>query len=91
MCDLLMVSVPYKWPAGHLKCHVNDPVDLDSLAEWFGRKPNYHIVVREPFTGRIGTRLIALYDADDPKRRFGREIRKTRRGFGGGADAPAGA
>lgn len=91
MCRLLMVSVPWKWPAGRLKTHVNDPVDLDKLAAWFGRGPNYRIVVREPFVRRTGARLIALYDADDPGRRFGREIRKTRRGADGRSDAPVGA
>lgn len=76
---LVLVSVPYKWPAGITKGHVNDPVDLAKVVRWFGRKPNYHIVVTEPFQHRKGARLIALYDPADPERTFGADIRKRRR------------
>lgn len=76
---LVLISVPYKWPAGRTKGHVNDPVDLDSVVRWFGRKPNYHIVVSEPFQGSKGSRLIAIFDVADPKRKFAGDIRKTRR------------
>ena len=76
---LVLVSVPYRWPAGATKGHVNDPVDLDKLTAWFGRAPNYHFIVHEPFAGKKADRLFALYDPADPKRRFGREIRKQRR------------
>ncbi len=76
---LVLVSVPYKWPAGHNPAHVNDPVDRKRLAEWFGRRPNYQIVVQEPFIRKTGARLFALYDPENPDRRFGSAIRKGRR------------
>ncbi len=76
---LVLVSVPYKWPAGRLKAHVNDPVDRRRLAEWFGRKPNYTLIVHEPFVKTSGARVFALYDTGDPGRRFGLEVRKGRR------------
>ena len=76
---LLVVSVPFKWPAGTVKGHVNDPVDLDLLSAWFGRRPNYHQVVREPFVSTCGSRMFALFDPADPARKFGPEIRKGRR------------
>jgi hypothetical protein len=76
---LVLVSVPYKWPAGSNKHHVHDPVDLKKVTGWFGRDPNYHLVVREPFAARSGARLFALYDVADPERRYGTEVRRTRR------------
>ncbi len=76
--DLLLVSVPYKWPKGHTRGHVNDPVDEKKLARWFGREPNYSLIVREPFVKRAGARLFAIYDAD-PKRVFDAKIRHQAR------------
>ena len=66
----VIVSVPYNWPPGQTPGHVQDPVDLDLLSQWFGRRPNYHIIVQEPLRTKKHERLIAIYDAD-PKRRFG--------------------
>jgi hypothetical protein len=76
---VMLVSVPYKWPKGSNPDHVNDPVDLDALVRWFGRKPNYHLVVREPFVGRKGVRLFAIFDVENPQRTFGTAERKARR------------
>ncbi len=76
---LVLVSVPYKWPEGQTTGHVQDPVDLKKLSGWFGRKPNYHQIVQEPFLEAKGARLFALYDPADPARRFGSELRKNRR------------
>lgn len=76
---LVLVSVPFNWPAGATKSHVNDPVDLEKLAGWFGRAPNYHLVVEEPFVVLKGTRLFAIYDVESPERRFGPGLRKRRR------------
>jgi len=76
---LVLVSVPFQWPAGSTRGHVNDPVDLAKLTAWFGRAPNYSQVVQEPFTGPKGSRLFALYDPADPARRFGFEARQGRR------------
>jgi hypothetical protein len=80
--QVLLVSVPYMWPKGANKWHHQDPVDLKKLSGWFGRPPNYHLVVQEPFTGRMGARLFAVFDPDDPDRRFGGDIRKNRRPLG---------
>ena len=55
----VLISVPYKWKAGTVAGHIHDPVDLDKIIEWAGRKPRYHIVVEEPFTGH--KRLICYY------------------------------
>ena len=79
LSDLVLVSVPHKWPAGSVKSHVNDPVNADDVAAWFGRKPNYSLLVREPFIGQKGERLFAIFDAIDPKKRYGSEIRAQRR------------
>jgi FkbM family methyltransferase len=76
---LVLVSVPYKWPEGTSAEHVNDPVDLEKVTAWFGRKPNYHLVVREPFSGNKGARLFALFDVADPARRFRSEMASLRR------------
>jgi len=75
---IVLVSVPYKWPAGSNKHHVHDPVDAAKVAAWFGRKPDYQILVREPFVKRQSTRLFAVYDVENPGRSFG-GLRKTRR------------
>jgi len=59
---LVLISVPYKWPKGSNKQHLQDPVTLEAVVDWFGRQPNYHLVVREPFVTRKGARLFALFD-----------------------------
>ncbi|MFQ8429987.1 class I SAM-dependent methyltransferase [Amaricoccus sp. W119] len=76
--DLLLVSVPFRWPKGQTRGHVNDPVDLKKLSRWFGREPNYSMIVREPFVKRAGARLFAIYDPD-PERVFNAKIRHTAR------------
>lgn len=76
---VVLISVPHRWPKGANKSHVNDPVDLEKVAGWFGRQPNYHLVVREPFSGKKGARMFALFDVADPERAFGSETRAKRR------------
>ena len=76
--DLLLVSVPYNWPKGKTRGHVNDPVDLARLSQWFGRAPNYKLIVREPFARHNGARLFAVYDSD-PTRVFDASIRRAAR------------
>ncbi len=76
---IVLISVPYRWPAGSNRHHVHDPVDLASVVRWFGRKPNYDLTVKEPFSGKMGARLFAIFDPADPERRFGTDIRKNRR------------
>ncbi|NML34329.1 class I SAM-dependent methyltransferase [Paraburkholderia antibiotica] len=70
MANTLVVSVPYKWPKGKDKDHVHDPVDETKLEKWFGRKPNYSIVVREPFLWVCHERIICIYDSD-PEKKYG--------------------
>jgi len=65
----VIVSVPYRWPDGKTKGHVHDPVDLEKLSGWFGRTPNYHLIVEEPLRRIKNKRLLAIYDRD-PERRF---------------------
>lgn len=76
---LVLVSVPYKWPAGKTRGHVNDPVDLAKVTSWFGRAPNYHVMVTEPFSGSKARRLMALFDPSDPERKFRGDVRTKRR------------
>ncbi len=72
----LIVSVPYKWEAGHAE-HVHDPVDEVKLDAWFGRKPNFRLVVREPFFRK--RRMIAYFDRENPARRIGKAEVQQRR------------
>jgi hypothetical protein len=55
----LIVSVPYKWPAGRVAEHVHDPVDEAKVDAWFGRLSTTSTVVRER-TGKA--RLVRWYD-----------------------------
>ena len=57
----LIISVPYNWPKGKCKGHINDPVDTEVLKKWFSRDPNYSIIVEEPFRHVCHERLIAIY------------------------------
>ncbi|MFN3825168.1 MAG: class I SAM-dependent methyltransferase [Pseudorhodobacter sp.] len=76
---LLMVSVPYNWPTEPpTPGHVHDPVSDAKLDDWMGREANYKMVVREPFSGPKGARLIAFYD-ENPKRKFNSALAKGRR------------
>lgn len=62
ICEILIISVPYKWTKGKTRFHVHDPVDEKKLGTWFGREPNYSYIVREI----NGTpRIICVYDSMD--------------------------
>lgn len=75
----VIISVPHRWPADPpVPGHVHDPVDYEKLTGWMRREANYREVVREPFSGKRGARLIAVYDAD-PQRSFGRKDVQGRR------------
>lgn len=77
---VVLISVPYKWPEGSNAGHVNDPVDLEKVTDWFGRSPDYHLVVREPFMGPKGARMFAIYDVANPGRKFvTKKVRNGRR------------
>lgn len=74
----LLVSVPYRWPEGACAHHCQDPVDAEKLAGWFGRAPDYQVVVEEPLRrGAASRRLVAYFHTpgeefrprDFPKRR----------------------
>lgn len=59
VADSVLVSVPFMWRKGGNPYHVHDPVSLENVIEWMGRKPNYHIIVTEPFAKN--QRLIAYF------------------------------
>ena len=71
---LLIVSVPYKWPKGACKYHVQDPVDEDKFLSWFNispeisLKPVFSRVIydkeTESFIDKV-TRLIVIFAAKD--------------------------
>ena len=65
IAQTVVVTVPYKWPASAAADHIHDPVDYDKLTKWAGRGANYHDTVHEPFRGKVGWRLIAIYDRDE--------------------------
>ncbi|MBD2845925.1 hypothetical protein IDH44_12040 [Paenibacillus sp. IB182496] len=46
--DRVLVSLPYKWKENSCKEHLHDPVDLEKIVNWFGRKPTYYVIVDEP-------------------------------------------
>lgn len=76
--DLVVISVPFRWPAGRAKNHIHDPIDYRKLTEWMGREANYRIVIEEPFRKAFGKRMIALYHKDQAKT-FGRDVAAGRR------------
>lgn len=53
---VVIVSVPYMWKKGAVKNHVQDPVDLEKLAGWFGFEPSFCNIVDEM--------LVAVFLAD---------------------------
>jgi hypothetical protein len=78
VADRVLVSVPYKWPEGACRHHCQDPVDEAKLAGWFGREPNYRIVVEEPFRPNgHGRRLIAYFHTPGQPFRL-RDFRRER-------------
>ena len=52
----VIISVPYRWPAGRCKHHIQDPIDEAKLAEMTGRAPDRTII-----TDGDANRLIAVY------------------------------
>ena len=61
LCDVSVVSVPYKWPAGQVKFHLHDEIDEARMREWSGRSANYTYVAKELFGEQ---RLICVYDSE---------------------------
>ena len=58
-CDVLIVSLPYLWPADKAPEHVHDPVDEMKMLSWFERQPNNSYIVRE-IPDEL--RIVAVYD-----------------------------
>lgn len=66
--DRVLISVPYGWPEGSSQHHVHDPVDEAKVEEWFGRKPDYDVVVTELLdNGPKTQRYIAYFHGGDKK------------------------
>jgi hypothetical protein len=59
----VILSVPYRWPKGKCKWHVQDPVDEAKLLAWTGREPDESTIVRDD-----AARLIAVYRGDSKHR-----------------------
>ena len=76
ICRILVVSVPYEWPAGRTEGHIHDPVTTRKLASWMGRQPNDTVVVTEPFHRTKNRRLIAVYDPDPTREYYASDIEK---------------
>ena len=58
--NVVVVSVPYKWPKGKTKSHVHDPVDEAKMLDWFGREPNFSYICTEVLAPV--DRLIQVYE-----------------------------
>ena len=49
-----VISVPYEWPKGQCKSHLQDPVSLEKVINWFGVRPIFqHIVIEKNGIKRI--------------------------------------
>jgi hypothetical protein len=54
---VVVLSVPYLWPAGKCREHVHDPINQAKLKAWVGREPDHFSIVRD----RKYERLVAVY------------------------------
>ncbi len=77
---VVIISVPYKWPAGKCKEHPNDPVDEIKLRRWFGREPTYSHLSREIELDRAA-RLIHVYSSREIVKKVAAEQRQNRPDF----------
>lgn len=50
---LVIVSVPYRWPAGSCKHHVQDPVDENKLSGWMQQPFLEHRIIRDGARDRL--------------------------------------
>jgi hypothetical protein len=50
---LVIVSVPYRWPAGSCVHHVHDPVDEDKLRGWMQQPLLEHRIIRDGARDRL--------------------------------------
>jgi len=60
VAEVVLVSVPYRWPETKNPHHVHDPVTMDKIVSWFGRRPGYTFLVPEPIGGV--ERLVCVFD-----------------------------
>jgi hypothetical protein len=81
IANAVLVSVPYKWPPDPASDHVHDPVDLAKVTSWFGRDPDFQMVVTEPFGGKKGRRLFCYYHVRGPQLGRSDWSRNLRRSF----------
>lgn len=74
MGDVVVASVPYKWPEGRCALHLHDPVDRKKMHAWFDREPNYSYVSKEIERNSL-ERLIHVYlmNQPPPKKRRGKK------------------
>ena len=49
----VIISVPYKWPKGTCKYHVQDPIDEAKIRGWTGRDPDEEYIIRDGGRERI--------------------------------------
>jgi hypothetical protein len=63
VANVVLVSVPFRWPSTKNPHHVHDPVTLEKVTSWFGRSPNYTYLVREPASAV--ERLVCVFDHGD--------------------------
>ena len=59
--EVVIVSVPYLWPAGQDADHLQDPMDEAKLATIMGREPSASAVVAEHPSQLSHRRLVAVY------------------------------
>lgn len=57
----VIISVPYRWPAGAVASHREDPVDEAKLRDWAGREPLESLIVND-----ARQRLVAVFRGDHP-------------------------
>jgi hypothetical protein len=50
---VVIISVPYKWPKGFCKYHVQDPVSEEKLLSWTGRSCNESYIIEDASVKRI--------------------------------------
>ena len=54
--NIVIISVPYKWPRGFCRHHLQDPIDETKLYDWTQRDPVETVIVADGLE-----RLIAVY------------------------------
>lgn len=50
---IVIISVPYKWPKGFCKYHVQDPVDEKLIKAWVDREPTMSYIISDKNVERI--------------------------------------